>query len=243
MKSDSAAHVVPLVRARPRVTSSDAASTRGAESAPRREARRREPVRRRRSLTRPVAHGRRPLIESCVVILSAVVALHLGSRWSRCGPFGIWKAVRHARVERQLRRARGAVRASPTEKCSASVRCSTSCSTGSPRTAQRCARSPPRSSPRAIASASALARELHDSVAQHLAAVLLQLSAAERDSSDPSRRRAACARRATPRSTRCKKLAPLSHALHPGVLDDLGLEAALRKLARDSSKGTGWTST
>jgi len=31
----------------------------------------------------------------------------------------------------------------------------------------------------------------------------------------------------------------LSHALHPGVLDDLGLEAAVRKLARDASHGTG----
>ena len=40
---------------------------------------------------------------------------------------------------------------------------------------------PPRSSRQAIASAPRLARELHDSVAQHVAALLLQLSAAARD--------------------------------------------------------------
>jgi signal transduction histidine kinase len=85
---------------------------------------------------------------------------------------------------------------------------------------------------------SALARELHDSVAQHLAAVLLQLSAAERDSSDPvviERLREA----RDSAEYALNEARALSHSLHPGVLEDLGLEAALRKLARDSSNGNG----
>jgi signal transduction histidine kinase len=85
---------------------------------------------------------------------------------------------------------------------------------------------------------SALARELHDSVAQHLAAVLLQLAAAERDSSDPVvAERLEEARNSVEYAL--QEARALSHALHPGVLDDLGLEAALRKLARDSSNGNG----
>ena len=85
---------------------------------------------------------------------------------------------------------------------------------------------------------SALARELHDSVAQHLAAVLLQLSAAARDSTDPLvAERLREARDSTEYAL--DEARALSHALHPGVLDDLGLEAALRKLARDSSSGNG----
>jgi signal transduction histidine kinase len=85
---------------------------------------------------------------------------------------------------------------------------------------------------------SALARELHDSVAQHLAAVLLQLSAAARDSTDPLvAERLHEARDSAEYAL--NEARALSHALHPGVLDDLGLEAALRKLARDSSYGNG----
>ena len=85
---------------------------------------------------------------------------------------------------------------------------------------------------------SALARELHDSVAQHLAAVLLQLSAAARDTTDPAiAERLRDARDSAQYAL--QEARALSHALHPGVLDDLGLEAALRKLARDSSSGNG----
>jgi len=85
---------------------------------------------------------------------------------------------------------------------------------------------------------SALARELHDSVAQHLAAVLMQLSAAARDSTDPGiAERLSEARDSAEYALH--EARALSHALHPGVLDDLGLEAALRKLARDSSHGNG----
>jgi signal transduction histidine kinase len=85
---------------------------------------------------------------------------------------------------------------------------------------------------------SALARELHDSVAQHLAAVLLQLSAAERDSTEPLVAERLREARASAEYALDEARA-LSHALHPGVLDDLGLDAALRKLARDSSRGNG----
>jgi signal transduction histidine kinase len=85
---------------------------------------------------------------------------------------------------------------------------------------------------------SALARELHDSVAQHLAAVLLQLSVAARDSTDPLvAERLHEARDSTEYAL--QEARALSHALHPGVLDDLGLDAALRQLARDSSSGNG----
>lgn len=84
----------------------------------------------------------------------------------------------------------------------------------------------------------ALARELHDSVAQHLAGVLLQLSVAARDTTDPFiAERLRDARDAVEETLH--EARALSHALHPGVLDDLGLEAALRKLARDSSTGNG----
>jgi signal transduction histidine kinase len=83
-----------------------------------------------------------------------------------------------------------------------------------------------------------LARELHDSTAQHLAALLLQLSAASRDCADP----VLAARLSDMRDTAAEiteEVRVLSHTVHPRVLDDLGLAAALHKLARESSKGTG----
>lgn len=83
-----------------------------------------------------------------------------------------------------------------------------------------------------------LARELHDSTAQHLAALLLQISAAARDCDDPVLRdRLLAARDSAQEITEEVRL--LSHTVHPRVLDDLGLVAALQKLARDSSHGTG----
>jgi signal transduction histidine kinase len=84
----------------------------------------------------------------------------------------------------------------------------------------------------------ALARELHDSIAQHLAGLLLQLAAAARDTHDPILAERLRDARDMIEST-LQEARALSHALHPGVLDDLGLEAAVRKLARDSSHGTG----
>jgi len=84
----------------------------------------------------------------------------------------------------------------------------------------------------------ALARELHDSTAQRLAALMLQVSAAARDSKDP----ALAARLAAIRDDAeevTEEVRLLSHTVHPRVLDDLGLVPALHKLARDSSAGTG----
>ena len=84
----------------------------------------------------------------------------------------------------------------------------------------------------------ALARELHDSTAQRLAALLLQVSAAARDCKDPA---------LTPRLVAARDAAQelveevrmLSQTIRPIVLDELGLVPALEKLARDSTTGTG----
>jgi signal transduction histidine kinase len=84
----------------------------------------------------------------------------------------------------------------------------------------------------------ALARELHDSTAQEVAALLLQLAAAARDESDP----ALAARLRAARDAAegiLEEVRQLSHAVHPVVLDALGLEAALRRLARETSRDTG----
>ena len=84
----------------------------------------------------------------------------------------------------------------------------------------------------------ALARELHDSTAQRLAALLLQISAAARDSRDPDlAARLVAARDATEDLTEEVRL--IAQSVHPRVLDDLGLVAALQKLGRDASHGTG----
>lgn len=79
-----------------------------------------------------------------------------------------------------------------------------------------------------------LARELHDSTAQQLAALKLQLGAAYRDCADP---------KLADRLEQMQDLAGevleevrlLAHTVHPRVLDDLGLVAALRKLAREGA--------
>lgn len=84
----------------------------------------------------------------------------------------------------------------------------------------------------------ALARELHDSTAQRLAALLLQISSAARDERDPAlAARLVEARDAAEAVT--EEVRMLAHTVHPGVLDDLGLVAALQRLAREASQGTG----
>jgi len=79
-----------------------------------------------------------------------------------------------------------------------------------------------------------LARELHDSAAQTLAAVVFQLSAAARDSTDP-----ALAGRLDGIKTMTidvlEEVRMLAGAVHPRVLDDLGLPAALRAVARQAA--------
>ena len=84
----------------------------------------------------------------------------------------------------------------------------------------------------------AIARELHDSTAQQIAGLLLHLSSAARDASDPDLSdRLLSARDAA--AAVLEEVRTMSHTVHPGVLDDLGLEAALRRLARDASHGNG----
>jgi signal transduction histidine kinase len=78
-----------------------------------------------------------------------------------------------------------------------------------------------------------VARELHDSTAQILAAVMLQLGVAARESTSP----VLDARIATLRelaSEALEEVRSLSHTMHPRVLDDLGLTAALEWLARQT---------
>ena len=76
-----------------------------------------------------------------------------------------------------------------------------------------------------------IARELHDSTAQTLAGLSLQLSAAARDCED-----AACRARLDEirelASEALEEVRTLSHTVYPRVLDDLGLSAALGWLAR-----------
>ena len=79
-----------------------------------------------------------------------------------------------------------------------------------------------------------LARELHDSTAQQLAALVLQLSAAARDSGDPAMTERLQQIR-DQASDALEEVRLLSHTVHPRVLDDLGLPAALKKLARESA--------
>ena len=79
-----------------------------------------------------------------------------------------------------------------------------------------------------------VARELHDSTAQILTAVMLQLGAAAHESTSPE----LDARIATLRELAAEALEEvrsLSHTMHPRVLDDLGLAAALQWLSRQAS--------
>lgn len=78
-----------------------------------------------------------------------------------------------------------------------------------------------------------LARELHDSTAQSMAALLLELSLVTRTPHDAE---------TTERLERIRRIAAdvldevrmLAHTVHPRVLDDLGLGAALQHLSRES---------
>lgn len=83
-----------------------------------------------------------------------------------------------------------------------------------------------------------IARELHDSTAQSLAALLMELSVSMRETHDPV---------ALERLERIRRIAGdvldevrlLSQTVHPRVLDDLGLGAALQHLSREAeSRGS-----
>lgn len=83
-----------------------------------------------------------------------------------------------------------------------------------------------------------LARELHDSTAQQLAALVLQLSAAARDCSDRLLAERLDSIREQAKAT-LEEVRLLSHTVHPRVLDDLGLAAALKKLGREVGDVSG----
>lgn len=84
----------------------------------------------------------------------------------------------------------------------------------------------------------AIARELQESTAQHVAALLLELSTAARDAVDPTLAERLREARDSAEAI-LEEVRLLSQTVHPSVLDDLGLDAALKKLARDSSHGNG----
>ena len=83
-----------------------------------------------------------------------------------------------------------------------------------------------------------LARELHDSTAQVLAAAMLQISAATpRARDNPELARSLDTLRQLV-SAALEEVRTMSHAIHPRVLDDLGLVAALQWLARQTTESS-----
>jgi len=78
-----------------------------------------------------------------------------------------------------------------------------------------------------------VARELHDSTAQTLTAVMLQLGAAAQASSSPELDDSLATMRELVADA-LEEVRSLSHLMHPRVLDDLGLVAALEWLARQT---------
>jgi signal transduction histidine kinase len=82
-----------------------------------------------------------------------------------------------------------------------------------------------------------LARELHDSTAQRLAALLLQIAALVREVNDPElAERLSVLRDTTAAMT--EEVRMLASTVHPRVLDDLGIVAAVKKLARDTGRAS-----
>jgi signal transduction histidine kinase len=78
-----------------------------------------------------------------------------------------------------------------------------------------------------------VARELHDSTAQMLAALMLQLGVAAKESTSPALdERIAMLREMAAEAL--EEVRNLSHTIHPRVLDDLGLAAALSWLTRQT---------
>lgn len=83
-----------------------------------------------------------------------------------------------------------------------------------------------------------VSRELHDSIAQTLAAVRFQLAAASR-SEEPQEVRNGLAAANAMISTAMEEIVNVSHSLHSRVAEELGLEAALGTLARQVEAASG----
>ncbi|MGZ8379226.1 MAG: sensor histidine kinase [Gemmatirosa sp.] len=87
---------------------------------------------------------------------------------------------------------------------------------------------------------SRIARELHDSTAQNIAALTYQLAAAARSASEAGQPALEATLRDLHEQTGelLEEVRLLSHAIHPRVLDDLGLVPALEWLARRTREHT-----
>lgn len=83
-----------------------------------------------------------------------------------------------------------------------------------------------------------VSRELHDSIAQSLAAVRFQVSAAAREE-DPSEIRNRLAAVNGMISSTMDQIVSVSYSLHSRVAEELGLEAALESLARQVEARSG----
>ena len=82
-----------------------------------------------------------------------------------------------------------------------------------------------------------VSRELHDSIAQTLAAVKFQLSAAAREAGGETKNQLAAANSLL--GAVMEDVKNVSYSLHPRVAEDLGLEAALGTLARQVEERSG----
>jgi signal transduction histidine kinase len=83
---------------------------------------------------------------------------------------------------------------------------------------------------------SRVGKELHDSIAQSLAALRYQLIAIERETNDAEMAEKIRAIRQSAGEV-LEQVRLLSHNVHPQILDDLGLVPALRHLARTTADG------
>jgi signal transduction histidine kinase len=83
---------------------------------------------------------------------------------------------------------------------------------------------------------SRVGKELHDSIAQSLAALRYQLIAIEREAQDPELTEKLRTVRQSAGEV-LEQVRLLSLTVHPQILDDLGLVAALRQLARTATNG------
>ena len=80
-----------------------------------------------------------------------------------------------------------------------------------------------------------LARELHDSIAQTLAAVAFQISAASAGATDEDMRNTLAATRGMIGKA-MEEVRNISYSLHPRVAEDLGLVPALQSLAKETGQ-------